>query len=146
VTGRPVTQTLGPGVWVPLHLAPVVADAVRRWCRDFTVSRGGELPSLELADLSLELSKAAAGVRSTSAASATTSATTSATRQTAEVAAACAGDLLTTDQAAERLGTGRRHALDVLRAAGLTPAVGRQRPLLWDAAGVEALVDRRAAA
>lgn len=142
MTGRPVAQTLGPGVWVPLHLAPVVADAVRRWCRDFTVSRGGELPSLELADLSLELSKAAAGVRLTSAASATTSAT----RQTAEVAAACAGDLLTTDQAAERLGTGRRHALDVLRAAGLTPAVGRQRPLLWDAAGVEALVDRRAAA
>jgi len=142
VTGRPVAQTLGPGVWLPLHLAPVVADAVRRWCRDFTVSRGGELPPLELADLSLELSKAAAGVRLTSAASATTSAT----RQTAEVAAACVGDLLTTDQAAERLGTGRRHALDVLRAAGLTPAVGRQRPLLWDAAGVAALVDRRAAA
>lgn len=142
MTGRPVARTLGPGVWVPLHLAPVVADAVRRWCRDFTVSRGGELPPLELADLSLELSKAAAEVRSTSA----NSASTSATHELAEVERICEGELLTTDQAAERLGTGRRHALDVLRAAGLTPAAGRQRPLLWDAAGVEALVDRRAAA
>lgn len=134
----------GPGVFVPAELVPLVADAVRLRCRD--LGRNGPLPQV-VADLQVCLSEAAAPVRKAQRArrQRPTSDAASDGGAVAEVAAGSVCDLLSSQQLADRLRLGVRHAQDVARAAGVQPAAGPGRALRWPAAQVAVLAAARAA-